>query len=541
MPRLRAAGALAVALSLLTSFVPAPGPVHGQSACTGWGSTLIPPETIRVYRHATDTVEIVPFLSYVETVMAAEWGPTNPKETLKAGAVAVKQFGWYYAIYWRGWKKVEDGQCFDVFDSSIDQVYDPEGHPPQAAHKAAVAASWPVHLRKNWRFFLTGYNSHPEDPTCGAGTTGWKLWQQGAADCGRKGYTMEAILRAYYEPYLEVVTRGRHDMTGDQWGDGGVATPGSTANRFRAWIYQAGPGTMTPLAPYDVAIAPSQVLGRVVADLNGDRREDLAILANSSKGPRILVMRSSGSGFRDPVTWWRSWEDGPAVDPAGLHLVAGDYDGDGRSDLGLVAPDPATSGNSVFHSLRSTGSGLAPAVVRWQGVLDPKKADLFGGDVNGDGRADLAAIVDRGADGLAFVVMASGNTGGSLGQRRRWFLDPDLTRDRVIPAAADLDGDGREDLLLVARMSGGGTRIVWYEAGDGAFTKRTAWEGSRYSWARAKVESAELNGNGRGDLVLLYDTNGGTAFDAFFSQGTSLVRQRLLTDPALDWSTAEPF
>ena len=37
---------------------------------------------------------------------------------------------------------------------------------------------------------------------------------------------MEAILRAYYEPYLEVVTPGRHDMTGDGWGDGGVLTPG---------------------------------------------------------------------------------------------------------------------------------------------------------------------------------------------------------------------------------------------------------------------------------------------------------------------------
>lgn len=544
MHRLPVAGRVALALVLVATFVATPVPALGVTECTGWKSVTSPPDTIRVYRFATDTVETVPFRTYVETVMAAEWGPTNPPETLEAGAVAVKQYGWYYAMHWRSYSS--DGACFDVFDSSVDQVYDPEDRPPLTAHRAAVAASWSTTLRKSGRFFLTTYNGDPSLETCGEGSTGWKLWQQGAADCGRKGWLMEAILRAYYEPYLEVITLGDHDLTGDRRGDGGVFSPGATAGGFRATIYTSLGNGLRALAPDDVPIAPSQILDRVVADLNGDGRQDVALLETSSLGPRIRLLRATGGGFRDPVTWWRSWEDGPAVDPVGLQLAAGDYDADGREDLGLVARDPADTTRAILYWLRATGSGLAAAEAIWQGPLNLKRAEVYGGDFTGDGRADLAALADRGANGLAFLVVPSGRGGAGLGKRQSWLLDGDLTRPEVIPVQSDQDGDGRDDLVLFTRTGESGATAYWYEATGTAFVKRTAWQNAiTFWWARSKVGAADLDGDGRGDLLVFYDystyPSGGTGLYAFLSRGATYKPALWLADSTLDWADADPF
>ena len=118
-------GIVAAAVALGALALPGAMPAQAGSArCTGWTSTLVPPTSIRVYRTATRRTVTVPFRTYVEKVMAAEWGAGAPVAALRVGAVAVKQFAWYYAIYWRGGRDAA-GRCYDVRDSSIDQVYDP--------------------------------------------------------------------------------------------------------------------------------------------------------------------------------------------------------------------------------------------------------------------------------------------------------------------------------------------------------------------------------------------------------------------------------
>ena len=99
MPSLRAAAASVLIATLLTGilFRTAP-PAQAAGSCTGWASTVTPPPHINVLRTALGRVETVPFRRYVEVVMAGEWGPQNAREALRAGAVAVKQYAWYYAM-----------------------------------------------------------------------------------------------------------------------------------------------------------------------------------------------------------------------------------------------------------------------------------------------------------------------------------------------------------------------------------------------------------------------------------------------------------
>jgi hypothetical protein len=180
--------------------------VLAAATCTGWPDDSVPPTTIRVLRTSGPTsgsVQVVPFHDYVTVVMAAEWGPGNPAEALKAGAVAVKEYAWYHTMFWRG-KSAADGSCYDVVDSSLDQVYAPESRVPAPAHLAAVDATWGISIRKAQGLFATHYDAGANVP-CGANANGWQLLQVSAVHCAQDGKTAEMILTIYYGPGLTIV------------------------------------------------------------------------------------------------------------------------------------------------------------------------------------------------------------------------------------------------------------------------------------------------------------------------------------------------
>jgi hypothetical protein len=197
----------------------APDPV--AAACgTAWDSKREPPDNILVLRTATGKVEKVGLKRYVAVVMASgEWPTSLPKPVLEAGALATKQYGWYYARkgnHRDGYKNAS-GSCYDVRDDSKDQVYRPESAQPTDKQKAARDAFWGLSLRKNDKFFLTGYRNG-EDVKCGADADEWHLYASSATDCAeRLDYDSEAILRTYYEPGLAVVwAPGTEPQAGDQ-------------------------------------------------------------------------------------------------------------------------------------------------------------------------------------------------------------------------------------------------------------------------------------------------------------------------------------
>ena len=183
-----------------------PPTARAAATCTGWTSDSLPPTTIRVLRTAgpaSGSVQVVPFHDYVTVVMAAEWGSSAPAEALKAGAVAVKEYAWYHAMFWRG-KSAADGSCYDVVDSSMDQIYAPETRVPAASLATAVDATWGISVRKETSLFATHYQGGA-NVACGANADGWHLYQVSAMHCAQDGMTAEAILDTYYGPGLEIV------------------------------------------------------------------------------------------------------------------------------------------------------------------------------------------------------------------------------------------------------------------------------------------------------------------------------------------------
>ena len=536
-----------------------PPATEAAGSCTGWKSTVVPPPHINVLRTGLGRVDTVPFRRYVEFVLAAEWGPGTAREALAAGAVAIKQYAWYHALagHWRGGRV--GGRCYDVRDTNLDQVYRPGTKIPTAKQRAAVERSWPVTLRKysradpRGRFFMTSYNGGQAHRECGSGVTGWKLWQWGAANCAVDGYTFEAILRTYYGPNVRVVTMGRHDLDGDGRDDIGVLVRGTDGDTSYPFVLPSRGDALRALSDEPLGILRSGVLGQVTADLTGDGREDIAVLVRAAGGADLRVFRGTKSGLTQAEVWWASDVTGPALSPAHLHLVSADWDGDGRADVGLLGPSPARTGTSRLYALQSRGDRLADPQIAWEGAIDATHATAYGGDFNGDGRGDLAAVEDQGRGDLAaieeegrrgvdLVVVPSRRDGKGLGAPETWYSERAFARDDVLPVKADINGDGRDDIVLVARSGDAGLRLVLYRARNASFTRSTlARLDEGFPWAGLKSGAADLNGDGFEDLFVLSAAGAGTRFSALLSSATAVAAKPWVSDRDLDWSTTSPF
>jgi hypothetical protein len=168
---------------------------EGQMGTLGIQSGLTPPATIRVYRTGTGVVEVIPFREYVKHVLPNEWVPTWAPHALRAGAMAVKEYAWYWVA--RGGKQVALGA--DVKDNTDDQVYDP--NVSYASTDAAVDLTWQYAMTRNGLLFQAQYcaGSYGPDPS---GDCPWPgaayMTQWGSAYYADHARSWAWILKFYY-------------------------------------------------------------------------------------------------------------------------------------------------------------------------------------------------------------------------------------------------------------------------------------------------------------------------------------------------------
>lgn len=519
--------------------------------CTAWTSWVVPPETIRVYREAygraKGTVQAVSFRKWTEDVLGTQMPGYYPIEALKANAIAVKQYGWYYVMHYRG-GRAPNGACYDVADAG-DGFYRPEVYDPSASQLKAVAATWPYSLRKrDWRtgasrMFLTGYRSGAF-VKCGTDSDGFRLYQHSAFDCAKRGMTWEGILRTYMEPRLEIVDPGIHNVLGSEFGDAVVLEPAQTLQEgIRPRVYSSTGTTFHRMPAVDVDIDPALTLGTLSADVTNDRRADLLVLQRSAVGANLLVLAATDVGYADPVTWW---SDSRGLGARELRLVAGDFDGDGVVDAGLLTPD-REAGRATLWILRSLRRSFAAPTRYWSGPLDYDRVRAYGADATGDGRADLVVERDLGDAGLEYLVAASRLKGGALDDPRRWYRGADLRRETTRTAIGDYDRDGRDDIIL-AIPDGDGIRVVGLKVDartSADYVRSTLWKsGDPIAIGRVKLSTGDFQSDGRSDALLMVD--GGSSGTRFVrlkanDRGTALVASGSFVDAKLEWSTARTF
>lgn len=196
--RLLLGSLVTLALIVPAAAGPAAQPLLAGSSCTGWQSRSNPPKTIRVGR-ADGSVDVVDFRRYVEVVTAKEWPSYLPMAAIESGATAVKQYAWSKTLagnhrpnYYNG-----AGKCYDVTDSTRDQLYRPDKANVTPAIRRAVDATWGLTLRRYGSWFLTGYRTGTSR-RCGADADGTRLYARSVIDCARRGLSRQQIQFRYY-------------------------------------------------------------------------------------------------------------------------------------------------------------------------------------------------------------------------------------------------------------------------------------------------------------------------------------------------------
>lgn len=214
------------------------------------------------------------------------------------------------------------------------------------------------------------------------------------------------------------------------------------------------------------------------ADINGDGRNDLVWADASSQYIYTVLAQSSTSGFAPPPA-----RNSGLVTPTDFSM--GDINGDGRSDL---AKGPA---NSVYYAL-STSAGLGSS---WSGNIamcstssPPCDGSVLLADRDGDGRAD--ALLPTG--NKIYTAISNGTNFGPVSSSYHGNLDTTSI------ALGEFNGDGRSDLFYVQWAY---NRLFAYDLSLGAgyypgfYTSNNAHNLSTGPWP------ADINGDGKSDLI----------------------------------------
>lgn len=244
-------------------------------------------------------------------------------------------------------------------------------------------------------------------------------------------------------------------------------------------------------------------------DINNDGRADVSMVLDHGFGrTAVWNLPAKADGFHTGTLAWDSGDNG-GFPLFRTRSVQGDFDDKGGADIGLFREEPGR--RISLYLLNSDGNRYAaPAAPAWTsgGAAWPlSTARVLGGEVTGDTKADIIVQLASGTGSWRTLVFA----GGKLGTPVEWSRTAAGSGDWALsaPVIADIDGDGKGDLVSMKDLGGCRTVTEYYKSSGTSFaTTPVVLHDSgagQYCWERSKPVAGDVDADGKDDVVAMYE------------------------------------
>jgi hypothetical protein len=227
------------------------------------------------------------------------------------------------------------------------------------------------------------------------------------------------------------------DLDRDGWLDFVVGNGNDIYRQELAVYYNRGDGTL-PQVP-DWLSGDQEYNGHIsIADVNGDGWPDVAVgLTMADPGTSTARVYLNNNGTFSSLPDWASPDEWAA-----FHVAFGDVNGDGRPDLAVGTGWPYTGGDPWPNQVYLNVDGTLESSASWVSDDAYDYGDIFFCDANQDGWLDLVGI---GEGNDTWVYM---NTGGVLATTATWHTTDNPDQFAVMGTYGDVNGDGWPELFV---------------------------------------------------------------------------------------------